>query len=155
MRDLSPNRFARGSSSRNGSVLIVVLVCLSFAGTVLLGALRTSLQQRRQLRNEHDSVQTEWLLDAGVRLAIGQLQRDESYSGQTAKFEEGLRDGQVGVVEIVVSRGSESNERQLVQVNAKLRRPGGRFGIQRSLDFQIPLTNSLSPVLEKQPEQDP
>ena len=30
------------SSGRNGSVLIVVLVCLGFAATVLMGALRTS-----------------------------------------------------------------------------------------------------------------
>ena len=69
------NRTSGRSPTRKGSVLIVVLVCLSFAATVLFGALRTSLQQRRQLRNEHDLVQTEWLLDAGVQVGHRKLEQ--------------------------------------------------------------------------------
>jgi type II secretory pathway component PulK len=155
MKRLSKRCLSSDLSSRSGSILIVVLVCLTFAATVLFGALRTSLQQRRQLRNEHDSVQTEWLLDAGVRLANEKLRLDKSYAGQTIKFEEGLRDDQIGVVEIVVSKVSGSEERQLAQVSAKLQRPGNHFGIQRSVNFQFPLKPLRSPLLEKRPDQEP
>ncbi|MDA8563945.1 hypothetical protein N9L06_05780 [Mariniblastus sp.] len=132
------------SPTRKGSVLIVVLVCLSFAATVLFGALRTSLHQRRQLRNEHDSMQTEWLLDAGVRLAIKTLSEDKSYDGQTVTFKEGLRDGQSGVVKIVVSELKNGEEGQAVQVTAKLERRGKTFGIQRSLSFNFPIKKRRS-----------
>ena len=132
------------SSGRNGSVLIVVLVCLGFAATVLMGALRTSLQQRRQLRNEHDSLQTEWLLDAGVRLSMKELSKNGNYLGQNTTLEEGLRVGQVGVIRIKVSRDPSSGSVATVQVNAKLERPSSNFEIQRSRSFSFPLNESGS-----------
>lgn len=132
------------SSGRNGSVLVVVLVCLGFAATVLMGALRTSLQQRRQLRNEHDSLQVEWLLDAGVRLSMKELSNDDNYLGQNTTLEEGLRAGQVGVIGIKVSRDPSSGRLATVLVNAKLERPSSSFEIQRSRSFSFPLNESGS-----------
>lgn len=132
------------SSGRKGSVLVVVLVCLGFAATVLMGALRTSLQQRRQLRNEHDSLQVEWLLDAGVRLSMKELSNDDNYLGQKTTVKEGLRAGQVGVVSIKVSRDPSSGRLATVLVNAKLERPSSSFEIQRSRSFSFPLNESGS-----------
>lgn len=144
--------FAR---NREGSILIVVLVCLGFAATVLFGALRTSLQHRRQMHNEYDAVQTEWLLDAGVRLATRKLREDDSYAGQTTTFKDDLRNDQVGVVEILVSDISTPGEGRTVQVKATLKRPGSNFGIRRSHRFNFPSSNSSSPSLGNRPKQDP
>jgi len=143
------------SSGRRGSVLIVVLVCLGFAATVLMGALRISLQQRRQLRNEHDSVQTEWLLDAGVRSAREALSKDSAYAGQKTTFEDGLRPGQVGVVEIQVHNKPNAEDVLTVQISARLDRPTSHFEIKRSLSFEFPLKKPGSQSLESRPETNP
>ena len=129
-------------SNRNGAVLIVVLVCLGFAATVMVGALRSSLQQRRQIRNERDVIQTDWLLDAGVRLAVQKLKTDVDYPGQELVFKQGLRSEQVGSVKIKVSRGQAATDYRLVQVLAKLERPENSFGITRSHSFNLPLNES-------------
>ena len=120
-----------------------------------MGALRTSLQQRRQLRNEHDSVQAEWLLDAGVRAAHQSLAKDSAYTGQKTIFKDGLRAGQVGVVEInVVSKPDTANSLN-VQVNAKLERPTSHFVIQRSLSFDFPLKKPSAQPTETRPAAKP
>lgn len=146
---------SKHSPNRNGSVLIVVLVCLGFAATVMMGALRTSLQQRRQLCNEHDSVQADWLLDAGVRLAIEELGDDESYSGQKVTLKQGLRSGQIGVVEIQVTNQSDKNDLVVVQVDAKLERAKSNFGIKRSVSFPFSVNKAPSQSSESPAERKP
>jgi len=110
----------------------------------MMGALRTSLQQRRQLRNEHDSVQTEWLLDAGVRLAMQELDKDKTYPGQKVIFKQGLRTGQVGFVEVRVIGQSDAKDSLTVQVDAKLERPRTGFEIRRSTNFTVPAQKTVS-----------
>jgi len=114
----------------------------------MMGALRTSLQQRRQLRNEHDSVQTEWLLDAGVRLAMQELDKDKTYPGQKVTFKQGLRAGQVGFVEVRVLGQRDAKDSLTVQVDAKLERPETGFEIRRSTHFTVPAQKTVSQLPE-------
>lgn len=137
---------------RRGSVLIVVLVCLGFAATLMMGALRMGLQQRRQMRNERDLLQTEWLLDAGVRLAVQTLSADEDYDGQTLTFAQGLQPEHKGVVEIRVDDQPDSNDSRLVRVFATLERAGGQFAIKRSHKFERPSSGSALRSTDKSNE---
>jgi type II secretory pathway component PulK len=123
--------------NRNGSVLVVVLVCLGFAVTVMMGAARSSIQQRRQMRNERDLQQTQWLLDAGIRLAIEKSKENPHYDGQTLKVSRGLKSGQTGTVKIEIEKHETDHKASVIQVSATLQRPKNQFAIKRSHHFVL------------------
>ena len=140
------------TQTRKGSVLIVVLVCLGFAATLMMGALRMGLQQRRQSRNERDLLQTEWLLDAGVRLAVQKLTADKDFDGQTATFDQGLQPEHEGVIKIQVYDQPDEKDSRLVSVVATLERAEGQFAIKRSHQFEFPSSKSAIRTLNNSTE---
>ena len=71
----------KNTGSRSATVLVAVLVCLGVATTILLAAVQVSLGHRRQIRQELQMEQTKWLVDAGVRKALAEVEADEDYSG--------------------------------------------------------------------------
>jgi len=70
-------------SKRSGTVAIMVLVCLVVTTTIVLGAVTSSLRQRRQLQREIQLEQTRLLLDAGIAKAIAEFENDPAYAGET------------------------------------------------------------------------
>lgn len=70
-------------SNRSGTVAIVVLVCLVVTSSIMLGAVASSLRQRRQLQQEIQLEQTRLLLDAGIAKAICEFEKDAGYTGET------------------------------------------------------------------------
>ena len=70
-------------SNRSGTVAIVVLVCLVVTSSIMLGAVASSLRQRRQLQQEIQLEQTRLLLDAGIAKAICEFAKDAGYTGET------------------------------------------------------------------------
>lgn len=127
-----------GRKQRQGSVLIVTLVCLSFLVTVLFGVLRMSLQHRRQLAAEHGQLQCRWLLDAGVRLALKRVASDPDFTGQTLAISDGLSTGQRGVIAISVvdDTGSEKGSgAKRISVVASLTQSGDQPIARRSHSF--------------------
>ena len=111
---------------RSGGVLIAVLVCMSVAATILLCAVEKSLRCRRQLRNEAQLEQVRWLVDAGIRKAVANLQKDDKYSGERITVSPEMYESLVADVEIDVSptksRGKSSKESVRILVTATLRR---------------------------------
>ncbi|MGI9472992.1 MAG: hypothetical protein ACR2NZ_15740 [Rubripirellula sp.] len=69
-------------SSRDGTLVICVLVCLLVASSMVIATTRSALQARRECRVQQQLRQTELLLDAGVRRAAGQLNNDADYQGE-------------------------------------------------------------------------
>ena len=58
------------SPQRRGFLAVCVLACLAIAATTMAITVRCTLQARRNTRLEHQMLQTEWLLDAGVHRAL-------------------------------------------------------------------------------------
>ena len=129
------------SRRRRGSILVVAIVCLGFAATVLFGALRIGLLQRRQLQVDHDACQAQWLLDAGVRLAIDQTSSDSSYRGQQLLVEQGLRPPQTGAIKITVERDkltALSSVTVVAKISDAFENQKSALKVKRSHSFTIP-----------------
>ncbi|HBJ34547.1 MAG TPA: hypothetical protein DDZ51_07240 [Planctomycetaceae bacterium] len=76
-------RLAFGRKENNrGSVLVCVLVCLGIASTISLGALKTSLNHRRELQRHWQLEQSQWALEAGWRRAIQARLANGQYTGE-------------------------------------------------------------------------
>jgi hypothetical protein len=73
----------RKAANREGIFTVCVLVCLTIAAAVMIFTVRTALRARRDIRLEHQLIQTEWLLDAGVRRAQAAISRQPEYQGET------------------------------------------------------------------------
>ncbi|QDT00790.1 hypothetical protein [Adhaeretor mobilis] len=116
---------ARSRTSRAGSILIGVLVCLAIATSIVTTSVRTALDTRRALRTQHQVRQTELLLAAGIQRAWQQLQSSADYRGETWELPAGtIPSLDAAQVEIAIgdaakSIGDESTVRE-VQVTARL-----------------------------------
>jgi hypothetical protein len=69
--------------SRPAAILIVALVTLLVVSSLVLSMVKRSLDDRRQLRQEHDLQQVELLVDAGLRRAAIRLVADADFDGET------------------------------------------------------------------------
>ena len=75
------------AGQRRGYAVLLVLACCSVAVALVMLSLRTSLNQRRQLRNEHQLEQTRWVLDAAIRKSIANLPDESSENQLKPKLE--------------------------------------------------------------------
>jgi len=107
-------------TSRSGVVLIAVLVCMGVVMTILLGAVQTSLHCRRQMRNEAQLEQTRWLMDAGLRQAIANLEQQPDYAGQRIQLSSKVDKYASAVVDIKVKPIEDSPGKVSVNVTAEL-----------------------------------
>jgi len=119
------------SSKRRGAVLVAVLVCMGFATIVLLGAVQTSLHQRRQVRQELQMEQTRWLLDAGLSTAIARLQANPGYDGETLTVTPALNKYSQGTIEISLIRDDVPDQRVGLRVTARLGNADGSLPIMK------------------------
>ena len=72
-----------GNSPRSAALLICVLVCLLVASSIVMATTHTALRERRNVRIEHQMLQTQLLLDAGILRAAAQLRSSPRYEGET------------------------------------------------------------------------
>jgi hypothetical protein len=97
--------------SRPAAILIVALVTLLVVSSLVLSMVKRSLDDRRQLRREHDLQQVELLVDAGLRRAAIRLAADADFDGETwdipAAELNGHSDARV-VIEVAPARSDES-----------------------------------------------
>ena len=107
-------------AARRGTVLIAVLVCMGIATTIVLGAVQTSLRQRRQVRQELQMVQTRWLMDAGIGRAIARLQAQATYDGETLLVSPALEKYSNATVRITVIRKDQPNDQVRLRITAQL-----------------------------------
>ncbi len=96
------------TENRAGSVLVCVLVCLGIASIVSLGALKTSLTHRRELRRHWQMEQTQWVLEAGWRRALRARLADDQYAGEVWELAGVLDGGLDASVQISIEPEAES-----------------------------------------------
>lgn len=120
---LNNSRF-KGQARQRGIVLIAVLVCIGVATTILFGAVEKSLRCRRQMRNETQLEQVRWLVDAGIRKAISNLEQRPDYEGERLVVTPQIYQHLVAKVEIKIEPANSSTSDQVrVVVTAALHRP--------------------------------
>ncbi len=73
--------------ARSGLVTVCVLVCLLVATSLAMVAMRSALRERREIMVRHQMLQTEFLLDAGVRRGITSADEFNDRSGTDGEFE--------------------------------------------------------------------
>ncbi len=128
---------AARTKQRSGTILICVMTCMLVATTTVAFAVRGALRQRRELRSELQLRQTEWLLDAGVKLAVRRLTESRDYQGETWQPQRLDDQFHAAQVEIKIAAQTDS-DRHLVTVTAAIGEVqlGGRT--QRSYQFHYP-----------------
>jgi type II secretory pathway component PulK len=121
---------------QSGLILICVLACLAIVMGIAASMLKTALAARRAARQELQLSQTEFLLAAGVQLAVQQLTEDEDYSGETWELAGDVLPGnESAVVEIDVVAPNNDQPAQ-VRVTAQLPADSPE-SIRRSYTFSL------------------
>ena len=92
-------------------------------------SLRTSLNQRRQLRNEHQLEQTRWVLDAAIRKSIANLPDESSENQLKPKLEK------FDKVVVVVDPNEVEGR---VVIRAKIENATGTSVTMRSASIEAP-----------------
>ena len=122
------------TKQQRGAILVCVLTCMLVATTTVAFAVRGALRQRRELRSELQLRQTEWLLDAGVKLAVRRLAESREYQGETWQPQR-LGDQFQSAQVTIESAASTDSDRRLVTVTAAIGDVQGGGRTQRSYQF--------------------
>ncbi len=134
----STRRKRLGGSRRQGAVLVAALVCVAVVMSVLLATVRSSLRLRRQMIREIQMEQTRWLVDAGVRKAIAQIQEQPGYQGQVIAIETVPAKYPTATVEIDVRRSDTDSQQARLVVTARIGDSTNRAGLtQRTEEITI------------------
>ena len=124
---------------RDGSVVVVVIVCLMALAMIGAAALRVGLDERRVLRADEGRMQAEWLMRSGLERAVFRLSEEGSYAGETWEIPADALVGRApAVVRIVVAKDDNAPGRRRVSVQADLSsgtaqrvRRSGRWVVER------------------------
>ena len=111
---------------RSGVLTVCVLVCLMVAATVMAITVHCAIRARRHTQLEHQMIQTEWLLDAGVRRANTKIADQAGYEGETWNPAGALDRFGTATVQIQINRDSTDTSRVEVSATIVASSPGGR-----------------------------
>ncbi|WP_372717526.1 hypothetical protein [Novipirellula sp.] len=138
---------------RRGIVLICTLVCLIVVSTLVMTSVASAVRGQRETLRRHQSMQTEWLLDAGINRAIAQIAADDQYEGENwiPAFENSrFAKANVEISVTAASGDDDSLNLVLVDVVATLARsvdsPAMEIATrtQKSYTFQVSKSNPQS-----------
>ena len=76
-------RASPSKRDRDGSVVVVVLVCLMALAMIGAASLRVALDERRVIRADEGRLQAEWLMRSGLERAVFRLAEEDAYEGET------------------------------------------------------------------------
>lgn len=126
-------------NSRNGTVLITVLVCMGFTTSILLGCVHMSLTTRRGLRQHQQMDQTHWLLEAGIQRGLQNLKSNKSYEGERITLSQPLSKLDSAVVEIKILPATEIEKAKRMTVVATIQKNKSipESATMRSITLQV------------------
>lgn len=83
MRSSANSQLSLGrTTSRKGSVLVIVMICLLLISLLMSSLLKSALLQRRQIIREQNRVQAEWILESALERAAQQRLENNEYKGE-------------------------------------------------------------------------
>ena len=98
-------RASPSKRDRDGSVVVVVLVCLMALAMIGAASLRVALDERRVIRADEGRLQAEWLMRSGLERAVFRLAEEDTYEGETWEIPADAASGRApAVVRIVVAK---------------------------------------------------
>lgn len=124
---------------RDGSVVVVVIVCLMALAMIGAASLRVGLDERRVIRADEGRLQADWLVRSGLERAVFRLAEEGAYAGETWEIPaDAPLGGATAVVRIVVAEDDTGPGRRRVSVQADLLsgtsrrvRRSGRWVVER------------------------
>ncbi|MDG2220023.1 MAG: hypothetical protein P8L85_01495 [Rubripirellula sp.] len=137
----------RRPRNRAGVLTVCTLACLTVAAGMMAITVHATLRARRHARLEHQMIQTEWLLDAGVRRAMISMMNQSNYQGETWSPAGAL--DQFGTATVQVTVSPETSNSATVKVTATLVEPSARARTtRRSHEFEFqPKSTATSSVV--------
>lgn len=107
----------RARRSRPAFLLVSVLVCLTLAMALWAVRTRTLLLERRVLRTQQLTLQSEFLADAAIARAKAQLAADPAFRGETWQLDAAQLGG-LGTGSVVITVGEPAGEPGNYQIKA-------------------------------------
>ncbi|MCP4890726.1 MAG: hypothetical protein GY904_29525 [Planctomycetaceae bacterium] len=122
--------------SRPGVLAVCTLACLTVAAAIMATTVHGTLRARRHAKLEHQMIQTEWLLDAGIHRAMNNMMNQPNYQGETWIPAGALDTFGAATVQIIVS--PETSKPVTVKVKATIVEPSARARTtRRSHEFEF------------------
>lgn len=130
------------SRARRGAVLVAVMICLLLISLLTASLVANVAAQRRQLRQEEQNLQAEWLAESALELAAARLAGEAAYAGETWNVAaEDLGGAQAATVTIRVGRGIRPRD---CTVTAQVEYPAGsRTAVRRTKHLTVTLRSPL------------
>lgn len=144
-REVCPGRWVRRRRSRDGYLMVAVLVAGSVVLTIALTSLRGTRAAIDRNRFEWRRTQFDRLLDAGRSRALTKATADETYTQEKWDLSDGTIPGG-GDARFSISVDRESRP-SLVTLEVRWNHPDGP--IQRSAEFVLPPKSNSSPNREE------
>lgn len=106
--------------TRQGAVLVIVMICLLLISLVMASLLKSTLMQRRQMRKEQLQVQADWLVESALERAAQQRLTNPDYQGEVWQIDpEELGTRYAASAEIVLKPAGEADRRLSIQARVK------------------------------------
>jgi len=132
------NDDCKPTSRRQAFILVCALACLSVSTAIVICSTREALLFRSQGRKDRQLQQTQWLLDAGIRKAVGKLNTDASYRGESWRPTSAIKNYSHVLVDIEIAAVEGDELRRSVRVTAQL----GNVGVPKGMHHQSPRSPS-------------
>lgn len=104
-------------SARDGTILVIALICLLLVTVLTASLTRTALLQREQVLRDEFQLQAEWLAEAGIDRAAVRLRSEPAYTGEEWRPAADVGEIPLGQVRIDVVREESDSGPTLVRIN--------------------------------------
>jgi len=134
-------------AKKRGVFLIAALVSLMVSTSLVVAAVRSAVIAQRELRTQHQVLQTEFLTQAALDHATAKLADSPDYRGEIWEPDALNDEWALAEAEIIVTESADAKQsivRVIARLAATLNQPRSQF--KRTIE--ITLTNPASPNLE-------
>ncbi|TWU38920.1 hypothetical protein Q31b_39980 [Novipirellula aureliae] len=134
-------------AKKHGVFLIAALVSLMVSTSLVVAAVRSAVIAQRELRTQHQVLQTEFLTQAALDYAAAKLADSPDYRGEIWEPDALNDKWALAAAEIIVTESANANQsniRIIARLAATLNQP--RSQIERTTEYTF--TNLASPNLE-------
>lgn len=132
MRKLVAHRRENSSKPRSGAMTVLCLVTLLIFSAMVSQYVRRVLLERRQFRNEVNSVQAETLAETALRIARTQRTQDPAWAGMVWELPAG-------------TIHQTNSARVVIEIQDDVCKVIARYPTNRELPVQITRTRKLLP----------
>jgi hypothetical protein len=121
---------------RSGAALLLVVIAIVVSAMIVGTLAQMAISQHRQIRREHDRIQTQWLIESGLDRAAARLTRDAGYTGEEWRIDLDARPAaRTGLVTIRVDTPQGDPQHRRVAVHAEF--PAGALHRTRLHSEQV------------------